>query len=102
MGSPASAPARSKTISGLPRNEHGKITVQAVKSLTRAGNAGRPGWFELLGRVSDTVAKADKQLDDPEKAVGDDRLNKKLRTKASEYGAQVQQLATRLEDLAEP
>ena len=99
MGPPASAPARSKTISGLPRNEHGKITVQAVRDLTKVGSAGKPGWFELLGRVSDTMTKADKELDRFEAAVGDDDLNEKLRGKAGEYSLQALELAGRLRRL---
>ena len=99
MGSPGSAQARAKTISGLPRNEHGKITAQAVKSLTKAGSTGKPGWFELLGRVSDSLTKASHELDRFEAAT-EGRDLEKLRAKASEYAAQAQELATRLEQLA--
>jgi hypothetical protein len=100
MGPPSSAHARASTLLGLPRNEHGKITVQAVKALTRGAGRGKPGWHELLGEVSDTLTKADKQLARFKAAVGDRHPNAELRKKAGRYADQADRLAASLRDIA--
>lgn len=100
MGPPDNALARSKTISGLPRNEHGKVTVQAVKALTKAGGRGKPGWHELLGRVGDALITAQKALAVFDGATEGREVNDKLRAKAVEYADHAEQLADRLRAIA--
>jgi hypothetical protein len=101
MGPPDTAPARAETLLSLPRNEHGKITVQAVRDLYKGGGRGKPGWFELLGQVSDTLTKADKQLGQFKAAIGERRPSGKLREKADQYAIQAERLAAELRQIAD-
>jgi hypothetical protein len=98
-GPPSMSSQRAQTLLSLPRNEHGKITVQAVKALTR-GARGKPGWRELLGEVSDTLTKADKQLARFKAEIGDRRLKTDLRDKAGRYAEQAEALAVALREIA--
>jgi hypothetical protein len=100
MGPPGTAHERAETLLSLPRNEHGKITVQAVKALTKGAAHGKPGWHELLGEVSETLKKADKQLTRFTAAIGDRAPNAKLREKAERYAVQAEQLADALREIA--
>jgi hypothetical protein len=102
MGPASTAHERARTLLSLPRNEHGKITVQAVKRLTKAGSSGKPGWHELIGRVGDSLTKAEHQRRQFVKAIGDKRPNAKLRDKAARYADQAEALAAELRAIAEP
>ena len=103
MGPPASAAARSKTLSDLPRNEHGKITAKAVHDLTKAGSRGEPGWMELLGRVGDSLLAAEKHLDKITDVVANRRRTRppgySFREKADEYADWADRIAAGLRDI---
>lgn len=77
------------------------MTTRAARDLVRKRNfasRGKPGWFELLGIVGDTLIKADKQLAKAEDAIddpGDDLL-----AKADEYAQWADDLAARLRSLS--
>jgi hypothetical protein len=97
QGHPESAAYRADLLDGLTRNEHGYVTVKAVRDLTK-GATHRPGWFELLGEVGDTLVKARKQLEKFEAAVGDDEFHEDLGAKAREYAQWADDLASRLRE----
>jgi len=79
------------------------MTVREAQDIVRRRNAasrGKPGWFELLGTVADTLAKADKQLAKAEAAI-DRAPNRTLRTKAHQYAQLAEEIAARLRGIEE-
>lgn len=101
MGHPSSAPARRQTLESLPRNEHGMITKQAVRNLTKGNTGGKPGWHELLGRVGDSLTDAVKHLDKIEAAIDRDP-NEEFVAKAQGFADRADEIADRLRKIHEP
>jgi hypothetical protein len=56
MGPPQSADARRQTLESLPRNEHGIVTVAAVRAMTK-GNSGPMNRQERIGGLVDADRK---------------------------------------------
>jgi hypothetical protein len=80
---------------------HPTLSVRQAEEIVRKRNAasrGRPGWFELLGEVGDTLVKAGKQLAKAEDAIEDPSSD--LAAKAEEYAAWADDLARRLRAIA--
>jgi len=100
MGPPQSAPQRAGTLLSLPRNEHGKITVQAVRALYKGGGHAKPSWLELVGKVGDELAAAEKAMARAEAAVTR-RPTARMSAKLVEYAARAQVLAERLDAMRE-
>lgn len=61
MGPPQTAAARARTLESLPRNEHGIVTVQAVRDMTK-GNIGPKNRTERIGEYADHVRAVAKEL----------------------------------------
>jgi hypothetical protein len=100
MGPPDTAPDRAGTLLSLPRNEHGKITVQAVRDLYKGAGRGKPGWFELIGHVGDQLIAADKAMSRADQAITR-RPNQKMQDKLAEYATWARTLAERLDAMRE-
>lgn len=104
MGSPDNAADRRKTLESLPRNEHGYITKQAVRDMTK-GATGKPGWLELLGKSADQMLAAGKTLARLEAALEarGERANvtAKMRANAERYEAIARELAGRYRAIAD-
>jgi hypothetical protein len=101
MGPPESAATRRQTLKALPRNEHGIVTVAAVRALTKGNTGGQPGWFELLGQVGDDLTTTSKHLARAEAAITREP-NDKLRANAGEYAARAEDIAIRLRRIEGP
>lgn len=76
------------------------MTYREAQQLVRgraAGTAGKPGWFELLGKVGDTLITAGKHLEKAEQAIEDPHPD--LRRKAEEYAQWAEDVAARLRNI---
>lgn len=96
-GSPDSAWERAETLAGLPRNEHGYVTVKAVRDMTR-GTSGKPGWLELMGMAADKMLAASKDLAKLEaeiEARGAERITDRMVENAARYRVIAEDLAAR-------
>ena len=75
------------------------MTVREAEGIVRyrrAGNSGKPGWHELLGRVGDSLIAAEKHMTKVEGVLGDDEPGAKFTAKATEYAEWAESLAQRL------
>lgn len=100
MGPPSDAATRRAVLESLPRNEHGMVTKQAVRNMTKGNTGGKPGWHELLGRVGDAVNDAIKHMEKVDAEV-DREPNQAFKDKATEYAARSESLAESLRDICE-
>lgn len=78
------------------------ITGKEVRRFLTLGGVSYhpPGWFELLGEVSDTLTRASTQLDKAEGAINR-KPKQALLDKAAEYAEQADDIAKRLRKIAE-
>lgn len=95
MGPPSEAPARRRVLESLPRNEHGMVTKQAVRNMTKGNTGGKPGWHELLGRVGDAITDGQKHMEKVDAEV-DREPGDPFKEKAREYAARADALAASL------
>lgn len=82
---------------------HEGMSVREARTLVRKRNAAsvhEPGWFELLGEVSDTLTRASKQLDRAEGAISR-KPKEALLANAARYAEQADDIADRLRQIAE-
>jgi len=100
MGPPETALARAHSLKSLPRDEHGRVTKQAVRDMTAAASGLAPGWRELLGRVGDTIEKGHAQLDRYGLATEGSIASAALRENAARYAERADALAARLRAVA--
>lgn len=82
--------------------EEGMTTRRARKivSKRRLANYHPPGWFELLGGVSEYLLKAEKELTKFEQATEGREFKAALHEKADEYSEQAEELMNRLKEIA--
>ncbi len=94
-GPPSEAVQRLAVLESLPRNEHGIVTKQAVRNMTKGNTGGKPGWHELLGRVGDAITDGQKHMEKVDAEV-DREPGDPFKEKAREYAARADALAASL------
>lgn len=73
--------------------------AEAVVRYRRAATSGRPGWFELVGRVGDALRAAEKHMTKAEDAITREPTAA-LAEKALQYAERADRVAERLRKLA--